>query len=169
MRKIQASRSFPATQSRYTRRHKPANLQHQESESELQYYENCWLDPLRPLGGGSFLTWSGCLAESSGVSTQSLNGSTPQNLGEPIDSQNSMIQPSNTTCPSQHPAAGSESSQSWRDKRTIPGVWTDSQQCLAPTLLETVGENRSDFTRSNAPFHDDGSTADCGHRTDDRY
>ena len=27
--------------------------QHQESDIEVEYYENCWLDPLHPLGGGS--------------------------------------------------------------------------------------------------------------------
>lgn len=163
-RRGQASRSSPSPRRRGDRRLKPTVLQHPESESEMEYYENCWLDPLHPLGGGSSLTTSGCPSDNSGAPACTLETSRPQNLVDPIDGQDWVKQPNNLKDSYQQPAVGGESIQSRRSKR-----WTHSKQCLAPARLQTMCQDSSDFSRLNAPFHDDSCVADCGHPTDDRY
>lgn len=159
----------PSPRGRDNRQHKPTVRQHPESESEVEYYEKCWLDPLHPLGRGSSLTMSGYPADNSGASALTLERSMPQDLVEPIDGQDLMKQPSNVTSPDQHSAAGGKSIQSWRSKRTVQGAWTDSKQCLAPATLQPMHEDRSNFSRLHALFHDNGCATDYSHPIDDRY
>ncbi len=168
-KRMQASRSSPSPRRRDNRRRKPTVRQHSESESEVEYYENCWLDPLHPLGRGSSLTMLGCPADNPGASTLTSERSMPQNLVEPIDGQDLMKHPSNVTSPDQHAAAGGESIQSWRNKRTVQGARTDSKQCFATAMLQPMREDRSDISRLHTPLHDDGCATDCGHPTDDCY
>lgn len=164
-RRVQPSRSSPSPRRKDRSRSKPTLGQHSESESEVEYYENCWLDPLHLLGGGSSLTISGRPADNLRASTLT---SESQNLVEPVDGQDLMTQPSDVTSPRQHPATGAESIPSWTRRGSVQGDGTNSELFLASAGLQTIHDDKSDSSRSNAPSHQDGRAADGEHSTDDR-
>lgn len=150
------------------RPHHEDENQYPESESEVEYYEKCWMDPLYPLGGGSSLTISGGHpADKSWASTFISERPKPENLVDPMDGSDLKKQPSNVTSLCQPPAAGGSSIHGWGNKKTVQDARNDSKQCLAQAVLQTVYEDKSDISRLNAPSPDDGCATDCDIPTDD--
>ncbi|KUI70588.1 DNA damage response protein kinase DUN1 [Cytospora mali] len=133
---------------RHTKRRKSSS-RHLNLEP-VDCYEDCWLDPCHPLGGGSSLVGSGWLGYSLKRATQPSNASTPRNQsGSGYGQDTEEFEPPGLS-------ARDNPSLSIADAQVLGAVhslvqeecnegdvqcWTDSQKHMAAALLREIGKD----------------------------
>ena len=151
--------------------------QHLETESAVDQYEDCWLDPLHPLGGGSSL--AKLERASYNLRGSMLRYSDP--LSAPSDDESELpdwtpqsYRTTRSSCPrnarnvtDRDPNQGCITSgniaHDREDGETAQDAWTDSQYNVAATLLQFIHDDKAGPHQplSLADLPNGGCPADC--------